>query len=83
MHSTGITSFRALAFLAVFLFHAGGSLYLEIGYLGVQAFFVLSGFLLTALLLTCGISMLNYEFMERRLIDLKDRYFARSKSHPD
>ena len=38
---------------------------------------------LTALLLTCVISMLSYEFMEKRLIKLKDRYFARNKSHPD
>lgn len=43
----GLDSFRALAFLAVFAFH---SHLLSVGYLGVQAFFVLSGFLLTPIL---------------------------------
>jgi peptidoglycan/LPS O-acetylase OafA/YrhL len=44
----GLTSFRALAFFVVFLGHAGA---LNAGYLGVQAFFVLSGFLLTPILI--------------------------------
>ena len=45
----GLTSFRAMAFLAVFFFHFEEKLF-PIGYLGVQAFFVLSGFLLTPIL---------------------------------
>ena len=45
----GLTSFRAWAFLAVFLFHFEEGIF-PIGYLGVQAFFVLSGFLLTPIL---------------------------------
>jgi peptidoglycan/LPS O-acetylase OafA/YrhL len=43
----GFNTFRAFAFLAVFLFHIAG---LKFGYIGVQAFFVLSSFLLTPIL---------------------------------
>jgi peptidoglycan/LPS O-acetylase OafA/YrhL len=50
----GLTSFRAFAFLAVYLYHAH---VLSVGYLGVQAFFVLSGFLLTPILIDMKQSM--------------------------
>lgn len=58
----GLTSFRAVAIFAVFLFHSGA---LSAGYLGVQAFFVLSGFLLTPILIDMKSSLNSRDFFMR------------------
>ena len=60
--NTGLTSFRAIAFLAVYLYHAK---LLEVGYLGVQAFFVLSGFLLTPILVDMKQSMSTRQYFAK------------------
>jgi peptidoglycan/LPS O-acetylase OafA/YrhL len=48
-HLRALDGVRGLAVAAVLAFHGG---WLRGGFLGVDAFFVLSGFLITALLLT-------------------------------
>ena len=50
-HLRALDGLRGLAVAAVLAFH-GGVAALQGGFLGVDAFFVLSGFLITALLLT-------------------------------
>ena len=70
VHHSGLDGVRALAVAAVFLFHAevlnfGG------GFLGVDVFFVLSGFLITGLLVR--------EFEQTRSVDVGRFYWRRAK----
>lgn len=60
---------RALAVTAVLLYHAG--LPLHGGFLGVEVFFVLSGFLITALL--------RDEWLRSRRIDLRAFWYRRAR----
>lgn len=72
-----LDAFRFFAFLAVFFFHLD---LLDGGYLGVQGFFVLSGFLLTPILLTMKkeLNIKDYLriFWGRRFLRIFPLYFA-------
>src|SRR5262249_61961443 len=76
-HAPGLDGVRALAVLAVLVYHlgtTGGMHLLPGGYLGVDVFFVLSGYLITSLLMVEGwqtgrISIKHfYERRARRLL---------------
>jgi len=80
--SNGLTSYRALAFFAVFLFHMH---LINFGYLGVQAFFVLSGFLLTPILIEMkrenSFRQYFIKFYGRRALRIFPLYFAYWELH--
>lgn len=71
-----LDSFRFYAFLAVFLFHVK---LFDGGYLGVQAFFVLSGFLLTPILVDMKSRMpfksFMFSFYGRRMLRIFPLYY--------
>jgi peptidoglycan/LPS O-acetylase OafA/YrhL len=72
----GLDGLRAIAFLLVFFFHTD---YLEFGWVGVQLFFVLSGFLITGILLKMkqNLSPRDYfvKFYGRRLLRIFPLYY--------
>lgn len=74
----GLDTFRFLAFFLVFSAHTG---MLTFGYVGVQAFYVLSGFLLTPILLTMRDSLPTTgqyfsRFYGRRALRILPLYFT-------
>ncbi|OHV39673.1 acyltransferase [Parafrankia soli] len=69
-HSPALDGLRALAVLGVMAYHAGLS-WMPGGLLGVDAFFVLSGFLITGLLVA--------EYRTTRRIDLKSFWIRRTR----
>lgn len=72
----GLDGLRAVAFLLVFAFHTD---YLEFGWVGVQFFFVLSGFLITGILLDMkkSLSPSGYfiKFYGRRFLRIFPLYY--------
>src|SRR6266542_4346766 len=58
----GLDGLRAIAFLLVFALHTD---YLQIGWVGVQFFFVLSGFLITGILLDMKKSLPPKEYFSK------------------
>src|SRR5215510_2780284 len=72
----GLDGLRAIAFLLVFAFH---SEYLQIGWIGVQFFFVLSGFLITGILLDMKKSLpprdYFFKFYGRRFLRIFPLYY--------
>jgi len=72
----GLDGLRAIAFLLVFALHTD---YLQIGWVGVQFFFVLSGFLITGILLDMKNSLPTreyfYKFYGRRFLRIFPLYY--------
>jgi peptidoglycan/LPS O-acetylase OafA/YrhL len=69
-YSPGLDGLRALAVTAVLLYHADLT-WIPGGFLGVEVFFVISGYLITALLLA--------EWHEKGSIDLKNFWLRRAR----
>jgi peptidoglycan/LPS O-acetylase OafA/YrhL len=72
----GLDGLRAIAFLLVFALHTD---YLDVGWIGVQFFFVLSGFLITGILLDMKKSLpprdYFFKFYGRRLLRIFPLYY--------
>src|SRR5829696_6585117 len=69
-YSPGLDGLRAIAVVAVLLYHANLT-WIPGGFLGVEVFFVISGYLITALLLA--------EWHQKGTINLKDFWLRRAR----
>jgi peptidoglycan/LPS O-acetylase OafA/YrhL len=69
-YSPGLDGLRAIAVMAVLLYHADLT-WIPGGFLGVEVFFVISGYLITALLLA--------EWHQKGTINLKDFWLRRAR----
>src|SRR5215213_8777139 len=69
-YSPGLDGLRAIAVMAVLLYHADLG-WIPGGFLGVEVFFVISGYLITALLLS--------EWRQKGTIDLKNFWLRRAR----
>src|SRR5919107_1380529 len=69
-YSPGLDGLRAIAVMAVLLYHADLT-WIPGGFLGVEVFFVISGYLISALLLA--------EWRQKGRIDLKDFWLRRAR----
>ena len=75
-HVRSLDGVRAIAIIGVLLTHAGAPLF-EAGWLGVDLFFALSGFLITTLLLEehARVGAISYkDFLARRALRLMPAY---------
>ena len=72
----GLDGLRGIAFLLVFALHTD---YLQVGWVGVQFFFVLSGFLITGILLDMKKSLppreYFFKFYGRRFLRIFPLYY--------
>src|SRR5215216_2425986 len=72
----GLDGLRAIAFLLVFALHTE---YLQVGWVGVSLFFVLSGFLITGILLdmkkTLAAKDYFFKFYGRRFLRIFPLYY--------
>ncbi|MBK6764886.1 MAG: acyltransferase [bacterium] len=75
-HVPGLDGLRGIAVLLVIFFHSG---YLKFGWIGVQLFFVLSGYLISSILIESRRNKLSYylkKFYWRRVLRIFPLYYA-------
>lgn len=75
-HIPALDYLRGLAVLAIMLFHCFDFVFFKFGWIGVDLFFVLSGFLITGILLDSKFSQNYYRnFIVRRIVRIFPLYY--------